>query len=739
MPWAGPRLDPVTSGNAPLAQTDLPEAPGPDKEDRPERLSQQLRQAEADLAPQAKAVREKAINDARAYAAADYMMDRLFGLSSSMGAMPFDRPIAGKLAGLGGLGALHPPARGPRSIPGELRQPPERAPPAPEVEAPSASRSWWSSFWHILPDRERNKQFGRFLLGQAVVNFGAMFHYAALSKLMSPTTADAPNLGYARIVNGASHALANVATGAMTDSPSTQKLLVMSMWVRAAAVAAIPVLYGLTSGPVFVAGALAAIAVYAFMQAFGLNLGSVAMARLVGQEKAHYVKADAVSSGVISIVDVAASVLAVLFITAVNAALRAYAPMWGNALSYAVYAAMFVAVAALYSKLKIPREPAMQARAELSERLKKEAGDTVKGVTVARDEDRLELIVEARRSAAEVKGLPAAFSGFPVRVIEPRRKVKEVLDGMRLTMENRFLRLTLLFTALELLAGEAISFGVLPKLTDDVGLYFAASSLGTGLGSIGMMLWGDRVGSDLDRRLGAYRDQLASRDPKLPSEALDHATAQGRKAVKRVMKRWRNAWRAQPDVDRGAELFRDDVLAEIKKTFGPDAPPELLKSLNEWSLERYASIRTQLRREARTGLDLLERQGFWTFIAYGVGALAYWGVFSLGLWGSLGSMFVVALLQGPGLLVSVSLIRRAILESSPESAGKIYSFISLFTIALTSAGVLGINLVLPIVPLSTVLLWSSAFMGAVGALHLVEPFIIWKSTASRKGFRDLFR
>jgi Zn-dependent protease with chaperone function/MFS family permease len=357
--------------------------------------------------------------------------------------------------------------------------PPANGPPLAkkgEERGPS-SRAWF----RVLSDKDSNREFWKYTLGHSFLLVGAYFHYTALPKLAGDS------IYKNRAANWAAQGAASLSTGPFIDRHSVKGVLVWTQLGRALLALAVPILF--FNGFLGAGMLLLALSAAGFLQSMTTTAGAVAFNRILGDSPEEYNRANSVYNLVTNIVGVAAPLLAGGFISLMDAK---YGLLSGNALSYGVYAlALLGASVAFGLWLKIPRDDLLQARAELAKALK----GKVKGVSTQRAEQgRPEtLVIEVSGEAPE--GLPTEFKGYAVKVVPARRAIKELVEGFVLMTKNRFLRLTLLFSTLSIMAGDVLVYGMLSRLIQEgfkagagaFGILLAASSLGLGLSAIAMI------------------------------------------------------------------------------------------------------------------------------------------------------------------------------------------------------------------------------------------------------------
>ncbi len=609
---------------------------------------------------------------------------------------------------------------------------PHRAGPASEILGGGPLRGAWAKLkasLRVLPDEGRNRQFWIFTAGQALVMLGVNFHYTALPKLVAPAKEDAAKLGYNRAINWGAQAAASLVTGPIVDRTSTQKVIIWTNLGRTVLMLLVPVLFfqGWLSFAVFAA----VIGVAGFLQLMGMTANSVAMNRILADDVGHYNRANAVSTIVMNVVGVVGPLLAGAFIASVSAS---FGLLSGNAMAYAVYGVLLLACAVGYALfLKLPRDEMMAARRELADELKKAGVGPARfaGVTGGSVSGKPGLLVEVDGDPAAAV-VPAAFGGYPVQAIPRRRVLGEVLQGFKTIWSDRFLRLYMLSTTLSVASGDALIFAALPRFIEDVlgsgaasfGLFLAAASLGSGLGSAFMALLRDPEQMALAPQARAFRAALASADPARTDGELDAAAAAVRGAASAVLARYR-----AEKADRTAESFAADLVAEAGASVGA----ALLEStgaaaeLRAWAAgPRGAKLLAAAQKDAAKGMDRLQRQGAWTSWIHGASWLVYAGLFFSGhLYLAAGLMLVSAILGAPAIVAWTSLTTRVVAGRYPDSQGKIYSAMFFYQLIFAIAGVLFYGKLMALLPTATVLLIASAVMAACALIDFVAPSLIF--------------
>ncbi len=506
-----------------------------------------------------------------------------------------------------------------------------------------------ASFFRVLPDAERNREYWKFVIGQALSATGVAFHYTALPTLVAQTKEDSWKLGANRAVNWGSQAAANLSTGPMLDRTSVRRVLSLTLLARSALLFLIPVLF--FNGALGFLPFLAITFAMGFLQSMTISAGSVAQLRIMAGNEAEYNRANAVYNLVTNVVGVVAPLLAGSFIGLMDARFGLLA---GNALAYAVYGGLALVVALAWALLRTSNEPVMESRKRLAVELASEvSGRTrARAVYVERDGAKPGLLVEVDGDPTVATGLPREFEGFAVRAIPKRHPLREFAEGMRLIWSHRFLRLAMLFPTLYLIAADSLVFTALPRYIRDIADLTVPGFL-AGVPFLGAAL------SALSTKAGAMGLYLAASSLGVGLSAL--------------------------------------VLLRRSKSRAEDTKGRLTH---------------------------LERQGVWSSILHGVGALAYWGVFfSAGLWGSVGSMFLVMLLQGPAWIVWASLSQKALQESFPEHMGKMYSAMFFYQLACSILGVLFFGWLMQAVATTTALWIVGLVMTGAAILDFIEPYV----------------
>lgn len=641
---------------------------------------------------------------------------------------------------------------------------PSRAPPlalAPQGTGSASARSGggffgrhfgrlWEKlkrFYRVLPDEGRNKAFWAFTLGQSLATLGADFHYTALPNLVAPTKADTAKLGYNRATNWGAQAAGSLLTGPFVDRQPVKRTLVWTYVGRAVLMAMVPVLFA--TGHFAFAAFCLIIAAAGFLQATGGTAGSVAFNRILGDDEAYYNRANAIETIVTNVVGVVGPLLAGAFIAWAGSFFAL--PLMGSALSYGVYAILLLATGVGYGiLLKLPRDEMLQARRDLLASLKKAdlGGAKVKGVGATRLADgRQALVVEISGVDPEkATGLPAEFAGYPVTAAAPRRAIKELVDGFKLTWSNKFLRRYLTLSTLSLASGDSLIFAVMPRYLADVlkagpgafGLFLAASALGVGAASAAMTMIKDPVQKALNPVALEFRATLAARDHELSAGDLDRAAAAVRGSLNEVLERYKAEWVAGKGRARLPAELAADVLAESSPELGrvlkisPDEATALLEAsgaardVRLWAARKGSGYVESARRDSKSGMDSLQRQGKWSNLLHAASWLAYAGVFfAHALWPSVALMFLSAFLAGPANVIWSSLTTRVVSGSFPHDQGKVYSAMTFYMLAASVVGVLGLGWLMAAVPTLTGLLVAGGIMAACTIFDVIQTYAVF--------------
>lgn len=620
-----------------------------------------------------------------------------------------------------------------------------RAGPASETLGGGLLRGAWRKLkasLRVLPDEGRNKQYWIYVAGQALIMLGVNFHYTALPKLVAPTKEEAAQLGYNRAVNWGAQAAASLVTGPLVDRTSTQKVIIWTNVGRSLLMLLVPVLF--FQGYLGFAVLTALLATAGFLQMAGMTAGAVAFNRILAGDVAHYNRANAVSTIVMNIVGVVGPLLAGAFIAAVSAH---FGLLSGNAMSYAVYGVLLLASAVGYGLfLKLPRDDMMAARRELSVLLKKEGvgGAQFRGVSAGQLEGRQVIFVEVEGDPAAAV-VPSEYGGFPIKAVARRRIFNELAQGFKTIFADRFLRLYLLSTTLSVMFGDALIFAALPRFLEDVlhagagsfGLFLAAASLGSGLGSGAMAFMRDPVQMALAPSARAFRAALAARDSSLNELKLDAASAAVRGSVPAVLAVYKEAWEKGGPAVTG-ERFGADLVAEsgraVAAALGLDEAAALAlleetgaaADLRAWANLRGAKLLASSFKDASTGMNHLERQGKWTSWLHGAAWLAYAALFFTGsVHLSAGLMLLSAILGAPAIVAWTSLTTKVVAGSYPESQGKVYAAMYFYQLVFAVIGVLVIGWLMAALPTMTVLMLTAGVMVVCAVIDFASPSLIF--------------
>ena len=602
-------------------------------------------------------------------------------------------------------------------------------------------------FYRVLPDEGRNKAFWAFTLGQSLATLGMDFHYTALPNLIASTKADTAKLGYNRATNWGAQAAGSLLTGPFVDRNPVKRTLVWTYVGRAVLMAAVPVLF--VTGHFGFAIFCLLIAAAGFLQATGGTAGAVAFNRILGDDEAYYNRANAIMTIVTNVVGVVGPLLAGAFIASVGGLFAA--PLMGNALSYGVYAIILLATGVGYGMmLKLPRDEMLSARRELLKFLKDKdlGGAKVKGIGATKLPDgRQALVVEVSGvEPALVTGLPAEFAGYPITASAPRSPIRELIAGFKLTWGNRFLRRYLTLSTLSFASGDSLIFTVMPRYLADVlkagpgafGLFLAASALGVGLASGVMTMVKDPVQKALAPAAAEFRSTLAARDPELTAGELDRAASAVRGSLNEVLERYKAEWvagngRARMPAELAADVLAEAVpdLARVLSLSSDEALGLLeasgaARDIRLWAARRGAGYVESARRDAKSGMDSLQRQGKWSNRMHAASWAAYAGVFfAHSLWPSAALMLLSAVLATPANVIWASLTTRVVAGSFPNDQGKVYSAMTFYMLAASVIGVLGLGWLMVSVPTATGLLGAAGILIACLVFDVIQTYVVF--------------
>jgi hypothetical protein len=344
------------------------------------------------------------------------------------------------------------------------------------------------------------------------------------------------------------------------------------------------------------------------------------------------------------------------------------------------------------------------------------------------------------------KNLPAEFEGYPVMASAPRNPVRELIDGFKLTWTSKFLRKYLTLSTLSFASGDSLIFAALPRYLGDVlkagpgafGLFLAASALGVGLASGVMTMVKDPVQKALAPAAAEFRAALAARDPELTPGELDRAAQAVRGSLNEVLERYKAEWAANKGRARLPAELAGDILAEATPELGkvlqlkPEESAALLEAsgaardIRLWAARRGAGYVEMARRDAKSGMDSLQRQGKWSNLMHA----ASWGAYALvffahSLWPSVALMLLSAVLATPANVIWASLTTRVVAGSFPPDEGKVYSALSFYLLAASVVGVLGFGWMMAAVPTSIGLLVSAGVLVACLIFDVIQTYAVF--------------
>jgi Zn-dependent protease with chaperone function len=657
---------------------------------------------------------------------------------------------------------LHDMAEALRAVAPHLPRPPDSgaggkplalvgpaAPGAPEAASGGGffRKAWGKvqAFFRVLPDEGRNRAFWNFTLGQALVTIGFNFNYTALPGLLASGADNTSKVTENRAIGWTAQAGASLLTGPLVDRQPAKRVIVWAYLGRGALMALVPVLF--LTGHFGFAAFSALIALAGFLQATTMNAAAVAFNRILGDDDSYYNRANAVSTIVTDAVGIVAPLMAGAFI----AFFAAHFPtaLLGNAMSYGVYAITLLMAGVGYALfLNIPRDDTTNLRRGLQTQLKTAelGGAKVKGVSAGTVDGKPGLIVEvAGVDPAAVSGLPKDYQGYPVKAVAARNPMRELITGFRIAWADKFLRLYLLTTTVSMASGDALTFAALTRYLNEVlhagagafGIFLAASSLGLAMSSVLMTFAKDPAQAALAPAAAEFRAGLSARDASLDANALDRAAAALRSALPDVLERYKTEWTKEPTLARGTAALATDVLAEAAVSVGaalkvdPKVAGALIEAtgaandVRQWAANRGAKLMATAQKDAKTGMDSLQRQGRWTAYAQAASWIVYAGMFFAGgLHLSIALMLLSSVLAGASGIVWSSLSTRVIAGNYPQDQGKVYSAMSFYWLACSVIGVLGIGALLTALSTPTALLVTA---GVLIACALFSALQGWRS------------
>jgi hypothetical protein len=205
-----------------------------------------------------------------------------------------------------------------------------------------------------------------------------------------------------------------------------------------------------------------------------------------------------------------------------------------------------------------------------------------------------------------------------------------------------------------------------------------------------------------------------------------------------VLERDKAQWGAEPERSITAEEFAEDVRGEIAARLAdvlklsPDVAAAILASTGAagavrlWAASRGARLLAKARRDQKSGMDALQRQGKWTNLLHAASWLAYAGLFLAHLlWPSVGLILLASLLAGPANVVWQSLTTRVVSKNFPKDKGKVYSAVTFYTLLCSVVGTLGLGWLMAALPTTTALLVIVGILVACAVLDTIQTFVIF--------------
>ncbi|MBI4385980.1 MAG: M48 family metalloprotease, partial [Elusimicrobia bacterium] len=629
--------------------------------------------------------------------------------------------------------ALHPPD----TPPGQ-----KTGPPAQEESPRGSFQKIWDKVtkpFRVFSDKNRNRPFRQIMVAEGMMVLAASFNGVGIRGLVGSDARMSISSGVFQL----GQLLSNVFIGPLMErKPHLNKTLGHLYVAMGLAVLAIAAgyfwghpIFGFFAAAWFLVGALRGTA----------WVGEATLYSKIVQSSRAYTKASAIYSAMINFVGFFAYLAAGWFLGFANE--RFTKQGLGNPLTFAIAGALMLLAVPLFRTLSVTEDPAEAAvRREFSEKLLPVLGSRLRKTyfdweSTPEGAEQI-LVAEVRTPKAAGSRLAGAgtrdmiaiseeFAGYRVKVVEPRKPLREIADGARITWRDPFLRLLMLLTVSAFAVGAAmypaistyihsvlhleaanqmvpgflraipLLGGLIHYLVSGsdgaLGLYFAVASLAIGLTSLPFVLLGDRPNSDFEEVLGKFSDELEKHD----ALSVDNGRAVGaaRKARDEVLLDYVDLWRKDPGANRTLAQFQQDLLESARARLGALTTPEeaqraieatgLGAALNVWAEKHHRRVLATARRDARSGMSSKARQARWSAVLFALGFLCYFGVFrASGIWTSLGWLLLASILQSPAWIVLFegSLNNEIIAEKYSDYRTRLYAFVGVYALA---AGVLG--------------------------------------------------
>jgi hypothetical protein len=235
-----------------------------------------------------------------------------------------------------------------------------------------------------------------------------------------------------------------------------------------------------------------------------------------------------------------------------------------------------------------------------------------------------------------------------------------------------------------------------------------------------------------------FRATLAARDHELDANKLDRAAAAVRGSLNEVLEHYKTEWVAGRGRARLPAELASDVLAEAAPELGrvleikPEEAAALLEAsgaardVRLWAARKGAGYVESARRDAKSGMDSLQRQGKWSNLLHAASWVAYAGVFFAHmLWPSIALMFLSAVLATPANVIWSSLTTRVVAGSFPNDQGKVYSAMTFYMLAASVVGVLGLGWLMAAVPTATGLLVAGGILLACMVFDVIQTYAVF--------------
>ena len=148
----------------------------------------------------------------------------------------------------------------------------------------------------VLPDKDDNRSYCKYVLSQAFLAFGIQFHLQGLPALAGKHDSDNARMGYLRAAHYGSQAGSSFVTGPWVDRLPNRTAMVGNGFGMAATMALIPIVFLTTGSAPTLYLLIGIMVVRAFFQIFDANAAQVAYTKIISKHVGRFNRANATNT-----------------------------------------------------------------------------------------------------------------------------------------------------------------------------------------------------------------------------------------------------------------------------------------------------------------------------------------------------------------------------------------------------------------------------------------------------------